>query len=216
MYFEYIPDDVFLGCIKEVVQEYTRPVKKSSTIDDITKTMFDRHVIGSNALEKFRLYVLKNQRINMALGRMHQKLIGHLAECEDLGVGHVSKMDVYCQKLKAYIEIKNRSNTMNSDSKNSVIQKCKALVESQKADICYICMMHLERNHGDLDVPLQKHSDTRIRLVSGKKMYEILTGDPDAWMKLHNAIDRALQTVCKDIIKVNVNEIAEGVKDIKI
>jgi hypothetical protein len=64
-----------------------------------------------------RRVIQKDRAFTMALGRLHQSILGNLPGWKDLKVGHTSGCDIEKEDGTSYAEVKNNSNTMNSNGK---------------------------------------------------------------------------------------------------
>lgn len=191
-YYEYIDDDKFATEIEKIISKCRCEIKHNDKVNDPIASMFERFYWSGDS-DALHTIIKRRQLINMAIGNMHQSMMGYLPGCTNLRTGHKSKMDIHVSCTNIYIELKNRSNTMNSDSKASVINKCKNILNNDKTASCYICMMQTEDEDMMHIVKQQKTEIPRLYQVSGKKMYEILTGDPDAYRKLIIAFEQYLK-----------------------
>lgn len=61
--------------------------------------------------------ILKQRQIDMIQGELWQKVFGCVDGITDLGKGHWSGLDLYCQQKKQYFEIKKSHRTDNSSSR---------------------------------------------------------------------------------------------------
>jgi len=108
----------------------------------------------------------KNQ-ISQKIGIFHQKTMGEFSEWESFESG--KGVDVFSKDGKTVIEVKNKYNTMNSDSQKSVMEKLQKFVSGGKTAI--LCIINVKNNKPP---KFPKAGDVQIK--SGKEMYKILSG----------------------------------------
>jgi len=120
-----------------------------------------------NEMEKDRL---KTKSFEGAMGYFHQDIMGKFPGWETLPPADETECDVMKKDRKAIIESKNKSNTCNSGGNKDVIRKLsKQLDNGVERAIC-----------AKVNCPDDKVSgfkaEPRIEVMSGKQVYEFLSG----------------------------------------
>jgi len=106
------------------------------------------------------------QRVwTMAWGDFHQNLMGSFPGWENYKRGHITGCDIGKEDNTCVAEIKNNTNTMNSDSKKSVMKKLKKQKDLGKRSILVII-------NGDTNSSVKDGIET----ISGKHFYKELSG----------------------------------------
>ena len=104
-----------------------RPEKNDLTYD----------ILDTEKSKKNKLLSLKVKQRQMKVGEIWQKTIGNYDEFIDLGIGHETGLDVISHTRKLAMELKNRTNTDNSSSKKTNLDK---LSKFKKENGEYICI----------------------------------------------------------------------------
>lgn len=140
-------DDVFL---KTILTDYTG-------MTELEWTLAERH----------RRY---EKALSMKMGDFHEELAGKLPGYMTLPTGHVSGCDVKKLDDSEYWEFKNRDNTMNSGSSDSVVRKLTKIHEMGK--IPFLVLVNTERK----TIPRPKGALAFIRVMTGKQAYAHMSG----------------------------------------
>lgn len=72
---------------------------------------------------QYKQLALKERQRQMKIGEIWQEVIGSYAGFINLKVGHITGLDILSHEKKVAIELKNRTNTDNSSSKKSNLDK---------------------------------------------------------------------------------------------
>lgn len=91
----------------------TRPTKDIITYD----------ILDTERSVKNKKIALIEKHRNMKIGEIWQEIIGSYPGFINLKQGHVSGLDIISESKKIAIELKNRTNTDNSSSKKTNIDK---------------------------------------------------------------------------------------------
>ena len=97
---------------------FERPEKENLTYD----------MLDNEKVALFKLNALRLKQHQMKVGEIWQSAIGNYNGFVDLGNNHDSSMDIVSHERKLWIEMKNRTNTVNSTSKKGhfdKLAKCK-------------------------------------------------------------------------------------------
>lgn len=205
-YVDFVSDEVFLEEVKKVVESYfnreeeypelTELLKRNKYGIDEFKAIFD---ISVNNLT-FKQWT-KNEKIRQAgkkvenkIGEFHQQLLGRVDGWEDLGIGDKTKVDLRKEDNSIFIELKNKKNTINGDSGKAVRNKLEDLAKKYPDAICYWAYI-VHGTYKAEDVIWKKknyENNERIRRISCDKVYELVTGDPNALEKTFDALPKAI------------------------
>ena len=95
-----------------------------NTLDPI-KQVFDISAmkIDSDSWVKNELIRQQDKTINNRIGDFHQRLLGKVDGWEDLGTGDTTKVDLRKEDNSIFMELQNKENTVNADSKDQVRRK---------------------------------------------------------------------------------------------
>jgi len=220
-YVDFVSDEDFIQCVKWVCDSYEAPPDPSdmaamqrNTIDPF-KMLFD--VFNSDVepedwlnQESIRQ---KDKTINNRIGEFHQKLLGKVAGWKDLGIGDESKTDLVKADRSIFIELKNKFNTMNSDGIDKCRDKLETAVNKHPKSVAYWAYI-ISRN-GDSGEAVwtygKRKRDGRIRIIWGKKVYELVTGDPDALEKTWRALPAAIRDLTPHKVAIGSDRLLEDV-----
>lgn len=119
-----------------------------------------------NELEKQRLY---ENAISMKLGDFHEELMGKFPGYETLPRGHTTGTDVRKVDDSEFFEVKNRDNTLNSSSGESVVRKLTKIADEGKKSI--LVMINTEKK----TLPRFK-APKSVDVMSGRQVYTYLSG----------------------------------------
>lgn len=207
-YVSFISDEDLLRCIKELHQAYEK-CKRNSTVTkfysnkvDPIKFQFDMafNEIDEEAYIKSEIARQDDKTISNAIGVFQQSLLGCIAGINDLGVGN--GCDISNAAGTIFAEIKNKHNTMNSSSAEATFQKLQAVADSHPNATCYLVQIIAKYSIDELWEGSFNHkyySHPRVRIISGDKFYALLTGIPDAFYQLCEAIPKAIQDYLNSI-----------------
>ena len=206
-YVDFVSDEHFLKCVKWVCDAYLDPSLKLDKTwlqrngVDPFKMVFDMVVRNRNfeslmEQEKSRQY---DKKSGGRIGDFHQKLLGGVNGWVDLGVGDESKVDLKKEDNSIFIELKNKHNTVNSDSLNSVRQKLEKITKDFPNSIAYWAFV-IEKNgtSGESEWIYLGDNNPKLKKIWGSKLYELITGKPDALEKTWTALPIAIKDILKD------------------
>jgi hypothetical protein len=108
----------------------------------------------------------KERAISMAIGNFHQCVMGSFDGWVNYKTGHVSGCDIGTVDDTCVVEIKNNTNTMNSDSKKNVFKK---LLEQKQAGKRAILVVINSNQKKKID-------SNGIEEISGREFYTDLSG----------------------------------------
>jgi hypothetical protein len=214
-YVDFISDSHFEKCVKHVVSAYNEEIiledkqLQKNGIDTIKMT-FDM-LCEENNFKKWKVKESTRQKdktVNNAIGEFHQMLLGGVDGWTDLGSGDITKLDLKKNDNSIFMELKNKDNTVNGDSGTKVREKLLVQIKKHNALGYFAYLVPKNGKSQELDWKSRKlENHKNLRRLSGAKVYEIITGKPNAleqvWM--------ALPLVLKDIYQIE-NILSENEK----
>ncbi|MEK6948246.1 MAG: Eco47II family restriction endonuclease [Nanoarchaeota archaeon] len=200
-YVDFVSDEHFLKCVKCVCDAY--PIK-SGSIDmkrlrkngiDIFKMLFD--VVNSNISVddwvKNEVIRQSDKSINNKVGEFHQKLLGGVKGWVDLGIGDDSKVDLKNNENTIFIELKNKFNTVNSDSLIKVRDKLVLAVKNNPKAIAYWAYItKKDGSSGEAIWNYKGDNNPQIKCMWGARVYGLVTNDATSLEKTWKAIPQAI------------------------
>lgn len=162
-----IPRNRFLELIHPIYNILEEKKKSKSKEDPFTKAMFMSFYNQTEEEWKEHITIIQKQRaITMAWGIFHQQLMASFPGWEDYKTGHSSGCDIGRNDGTCVAEVKNNTNTMNADSKKSVMRKL--LAQAQRAKRAILVIVNGRTPN--------KTYENGIEKISGKLFYEELSG----------------------------------------
>lgn len=141
------------------------------------------------------------------IGYFHQKILGHINGCQDLGTGNL--IDFACPSKKIIAEIKNKYNTVKGSDQTVVydnLKKCLTKPEYKGYTGYYVTI--IPKNRGifnftpsDNRIHQKRPENPYIRAIDGISFYKLLTGDEDAFFKIYTEIPKILNSLSPSIYK---------------
>lgn len=198
-----IPFDVYAKCLTRIYRVLECQNTSKTNPDMFLKTILAAQsgmtVEEWEALEKARLY---RKALEMEMGDFHEELLGKFPGYETLPVGHVTGTDVRKTDDSAFFEVKNRDNTMNSGSADSVVRKLTALVEQGKS--ATLILVNSEKK----TLP-RFGAPATVRVINGRQAYAEFSGRATFYDDLMKTLDetfrrfptfaRLLESVAADV-----------------
>lgn len=223
-YVDFVSDDHFLSCVKWVCSAYPNDQQKTDKewlqrngidpfkmVFDITNGSIDLDALLSNEILR-----QNDKTAGGRIGDFHQKLLGGTNGWTDLGVGDETKVDLKKDDDTIFIELKNKYNTVNSDSLNSVRRKLDSITKKYVGSVAYWAYI-VEKNgtSGESEWVYRGENNPNLKKIWGSKVYELVTGDPDALVKTWNALSSAISDVLGSdrLSKSDLNELQSWFSD---
>lgn len=160
----------YVKCLKDVYKVLEKKNKSKTQPDVFLKAILASHSGMTpeqwDTAEAQRLY---EKALSMKMGDFHEELMGKFPGYETLVTGHPTGTDVRRLDDSEFFEVKNRDNTLNSDSAKSVVKKLQKLADiGSQPFLVFI-------NTAKKRVPRFGASDD-IKVMSGKEVYTYLSG----------------------------------------
>lgn len=133
-------------------------------------------ILDTSRSEKSKKICKMERLRQMDIGRIWQKVIGNYKGYEDLGIGHISGLDVVSHSNKVIIELKNRTNTDNASAKKSNLNK---LAEFKLKNPDYKCVYGTINDNTFAKtekgfIKKIKYKDVEILHYTGKPLLELI------------------------------------------
>ena len=200
-YVNFISDEHLLHCIANLHKAYLKAknniTKKkfySNKVDSI-KLTFDAKFNNINEESLIQSEILRqiDKSINNSIGTFHEQILGGI---QGFQVGNLSGFDIKAKDDSLFADIKNKHNTMNSSSAESLYQKLKVYADTYKKANCYWVQILAK---GSFNKPWigeingKEYSHSRVFKISGDQFYALLSGQQDALIKLYIALPKAIK-----------------------
>jgi len=208
-YLNYITDEHLFNCIENLHNSYLKAQKNISKKKfynnkiDTFKLTFDSkfNEMDEKTLIKTEINRQIDKSINNSIGTFHEQILGRITGFE---IGNLSGFDIKATNDTLFADIKNKHNTMNSSSAESLFQKLAKYADTFKKAKCYWVQILAKNSFNDLwagEINGKEYSHSRVYKISGDKFYTLLSGRDDAlfqlYKKLPSAIDDFLETRLK-------------------
>lgn len=223
-YVDFVSDDHLLKCIENLHGSYLKAkadVSKkkfySNKIDTI-KLTFDSKFNDIDEENIIELEILRqiDKSINNSIGTFHEQVLGGIKGYE---VGNLSGFDIKAEDDTLFADIKNKHNTMNSSSAESLFQKLARFADNYKQAKCYWVQILAKgsfNEHWRGDINGKEYSHSRVFKISGDRFYAILSNQDDAFLQLYKALPIAIKDYLQGIKakdEINENSIFEDIKE---
>lgn len=208
-YVDFISDEHLLNCIANLHKSYLKAknnvTKKnfySNKVDTI-KLTFDAQFNGINQESLIQSEILRqiDKSINNSIGTFHEQILGGI---EGFQVGNLSGFDVKANDDSMFADIKNKHNTMNSSSAESLFQKLKKYADDYKHSKCYWVQILAKGSFCELwrgDINGKEYSHSRVYKISGDQFYALLSGKKNALFQLYKVLPIAINDYINSIEK---------------
>lgn len=207
--------------IRKHVLETVRKYRFSINLDDFNKNLVDpiKLTFDSKVYRKTIAQIIENETLRQIdksntnhIGYFHQNIFRYLGNGWEIPT---SGYDIINQKMKIYVEMKNKHNTMNSSSSQKTYMRMQNTILNNPDATCMLVEVIAKNSQ---NIVWQNSLDgvtirnDRIRQVSIDKFYEIVTGDSLAFKKLCEKLPKIISdtlenTKCNRIQNTVFNEL---------
>jgi hypothetical protein len=206
-YVNFISDEHLLYCVGNLHNAYSKAknniTKKnfySNKVDTI-KLTFDANFNGIDQESLIQAEVLRqiDKSINNSIGTFHEQVLGGI---EGFEVGIFSGFDIKAKDDTLFADIKNKHNTMNSSSSESLFQKLKGYADNYKKAKCYWVQILAKGSFNELwqgEINGKEYSHSRVYKISGDQFYALLSGQEDALFQLYKVLPMAIKDYLNSI-----------------
>jgi hypothetical protein len=164
--FVFSLDDYFVNITEKITDILSRPDSL-----DLTYDIFDTHKSKIN-----KLIVLKEKQRQMKIGEIVQVMLGNYGTFIDLGKGHKSGLDIMSIERKIIMELKNRTNTDNSSSKKTNLEKlAKFKINNPEYTCIYGCINDdTEDKTKEGKHNLIQYNNVELNIYTGSKLLDLV------------------------------------------
>jgi hypothetical protein len=137
------------------------------------KEILTYDILDTEKSKKNKLICLKQKQYQMKIGEIWQEVLGSYKDYLNLKTGHSSGLDILSHTNKVAIELKNRTNTDNSSSKKSNLDKLAIFKKCNPEYICIYANINCDTEKQTIKGSIKKilHNKSEIEIHIG---YEFL------------------------------------------
>ena len=199
-YVSFISDKHLLNCIGNLHKSYLKAkadVSKKkfykNKIDTI-KLTFDAKFndLDEETLVKTEINRQIDKSINNSIGTFHEQILGGISGYE---IGNMSGYDIKANDDTLFADIKNKHNTMNSSSAESLFQKLASYADRFKQAKCYWVQVLAKKSFNEKwfgEINGKEYSHSRVYKISGDEFYKLLSGKDHALFELYQILPQAI------------------------
>lgn len=204
-YLSFISDEHLLLCIGNLHNSYLKAKENVSKkkfyknkIDTIKLTFDARfNELDEETLIKTEINRQVDKSINNSIGTFHEQILGGISGYE---IGNLSGFDIKATDETLFADIKNKHNTMNSSSAESLFQKLANYADNYKQAKCYWVQIlaknsFCEKWFGEING--KEYSHSRVYKISGDQFYSLLSGNENALFELYQILPKAISDYLK-------------------
>jgi Eco47II restriction endonuclease len=200
-YLNFITDEHLLTGVANLHKAYLKAkgnvTKKNfyaNKIDTI-KLTFDAKFndIDEESLIQAEILRQIDKSINNSIGTFHEHILGGITGFE---MGNLSGFDIKANDDTLFADIKNKHNTMNSSSAESLFQKLARYADTYKKANCYWVQILAKgsfNEHWTGEINGKEYSHSRVFKISGDQFYALLSGQNDALYQLYKVLPIAIR-----------------------
>ncbi|WP_462267168.1 Eco47II family restriction endonuclease [Mucilaginibacter sp.] len=216
-YLNFITDEHLLKCIASLHRSYVKtkndinkPKFYNNKIDTI-KLTFDSKFNGIDQEELIDAELLRqiDKSINNFIGTFHEDILGGVVGYEK---GNLSGFDIKATDNTLFADIKNKHNTMNSSSAESLFQKLSNYADRYRNEQakCYWAQILAKGSFNEKWKAIingKEYSHSRVFKISGDQFYALVTQQSDALFQLYKVLPQAIENYMHTAVQVqNVQE----------
>ena len=199
-YLSFISDEHLLSCIENLHKSYLKAKANVSKkkfyknkIDTI-KLTFDAKFnnLDEETLIKTEINRQIDKSINNSIGTFHEEILDGIKGFE---MGNLSGFDIKATDNTLFADIKNKHNTMNSSSAESLFQKLANYADTYKKAKCYWVQVLAKNSFNEKwygEINGKEYSHSRVYKISGDQFYELLSGKENALFELYQVLPQAI------------------------
>ena len=200
LYVNFISDQHLLDCIGNLYNSYQKAkanISKKKFYNnkvDTIKLTFDAkfNKIDEEGIIEAEIMRQIDKSINNSIGTFHEEILGGIAGFER---GVSSGFDIKAKDDSLFADIKNKHNTMNSSSAESLFQKLARYADTYKQAKCYWVQILAKSSFNERwmgEINGKEYSHSRVYKISGDQFYALLSGQNNALVQLYRALPRAI------------------------
>ena len=133
------------------------------------------------------------------IGDFHQNLLGGVSGWKNLKKGHTTGVDLMKKNATVFLELKNKHNTTKGENLKDLFTKLEKIVAKYKGSTAYYAYITPKNGTSGNEVWVLKHrkKNPNVRKIWGSKVYELVTGKPNALEQTWNALPDAINKILK-------------------
>jgi len=200
-YVDFISDEHLLNCIGNLHNAYLKAKNNISKKNfynnkvDTIKLTFDSKFndIDEESLIESEILRQIDKSINNSIGTFHEQILGGIKGFE---IGNLSGFDIKANDDTLFADIKNKHNTMNSSSAESLFQKLARYADSYKTANCYWVQILAKGSFNEKwsgEINGKEYGHSRVFKISGDQFYTLLSGKNDALYQLYKVLPIAIK-----------------------
>jgi len=206
-YVDFVTDEEFEECVKNVCDSFSALESEILSDDELQengidpfKMLFDIQKDGIS-FDEWKAKETKRQldkTVNNTVGEFHQNLLGKVDGWTNLGTGDDSHLDLKKDDDTVFIELKNKFNTVNDASLRTVRNHLEDAIANHSNATAYWAFIVTQNGKSkERSWTYGRVNNPRIKVITGTKIYELITGDPGALEKVWKALPDAISEVCE-------------------
>lgn len=136
-------------------------------------------ILDTKKSKKNKLLSLKEKHRQMKVGEIWQEVLGNYDGCINLKTGHETGLDILSHSKKFIIELKNRTNTDNSSSKKSNLDKLSKFKKNNPDYRCIYANINDANEKKTLSgiIKIILHNNVEIEHQIGYEFLNFVLGD---------------------------------------
>ncbi len=201
----FISDTDLLEHVSNIVNMFRSQINLkdfNKNIIDPIKLTFDSKIYNKSIEDIIRAEILRqiDKSNNNQIGYFHQNIFNYIGG-EDWYVPSKG-FDIINKRVKTYVEMKNKHNTMNSSSSQKSYMNMQSQILQDAESTCLLVEIIAKQSQ---DIPWSislngnSRKDDRIRRVSIDKFYSMVTKDNQAFYKLCMALPVVLDEIVNNM-----------------
>lgn len=132
-----------------------------------------RNILDTEEDRYQRSQLLKQKQIDMIQGYIWQDVFSCANGMINLGIGHVSGLDLYCPSKKQFFEIKNSVRSDNSSSRRTKEHLLCEMKRKYPDHTCIYGIVNDENKH-----KIKQIDGMEIHYVCGDNLFKLIFGEP--------------------------------------
>ena len=200
-YLNFISDEHLFSCIENLHNSYLKAkanISKKKFYNnkiDTIKLTFDSKFnnLDEETLIKAEISRQIDKSINNSIGTFHEEILGGIKGFER---GNLSGFDIKAIDDTLFADIKNKHNTMNSSSAESLFQKLSHYADTYKKAKCYWVQILAKSSFDESwkgEINGKEYSHSRVYKISGDQFYNLLSGSENALFDLYKVLPKAIE-----------------------
>lgn len=179
------------------------------TFDAKFNNISEENLIQSEILRQI------DKSTNNSIGTFHEQILGGIEGYES---GYLSGYDIKAKDDTLFADIKNKHNTMNSNSAEALFQKLSRYADDNKKAKCYWVQILAKNSFCELwkgEINGKEYSHSRVLKISGDQFYALLSGQQDAYYQLYKVLPIAISDFIATLDKKGSDDKNSALDEIK-